>query len=135
MALSTNDKQTRPKKQQAHKILPKITENQLTAMCFQWAWNQYPKTRNCLFHIVNEGKRSARYGATQKAMGLVSGVPDFCFVWNGGVHFCELKTEKGKLSANQVNIIETWKYQGVNVEVAKSLIEFQKWFYSIYIIS
>jgi hypothetical protein len=106
----------------------KITESQLTVMCFQWAWNQYPKTRYCLFHIVNEGKRSARYGATQKAMGLLSGVPDFCFVWNGKTSFCELKTTTGKLSASQQNIIETWKHQGFDVEVIKSFEDFKLWF-------
>lgn len=108
-----------------------ISESQLTAMCFQWAWNQHPKTRYCLFHIVNEGKRSARYGAQQKAMGLLSGVPDFCLVWAGAVHFCELKTTKGKLSPNQIHIIETWKHQDINVEVCNTFEMFKCWFEKI----
>jgi len=118
--------QKEPKNKKAPVV--EITENQLTAMCFQWAWNQYPKTRFCLFHIVNEGKRSMRYGATQKAMGLLSGVPDFCFVWNGKVNFCELKTGTGRLSENQKNIINVWGGQNINVEIIKSLIEFKAWF-------
>ena len=106
----------------------KTTESQLSAMCFQWAWNQYPKTRYCLFHISNEGKRSLRYGAQQKAMGLLPGVPDFCFVWNGAAHFLELKTEKGKTSPAQENIMSKWKDQNIEVLVCNSYEDFQKWF-------
>lgn len=105
-----------------------ISESSLTAHCFQWAWNQYPKTRHCLFHIANEGKRSLRYGAQQKAMGLIAGVPDFAFIHNGITHYCELKTSTGVLSPTQHHIHKVWSENGVIVTVCNSIEAFQLWF-------
>lgn len=33
-----------------------ISELQLQAKCFQWAWNTFPETRKCLWHVTNECK-------------------------------------------------------------------------------
>ena len=51
-----------------------------------------------LYHIGNEGKRSAAQAAEAAAMGMNPGVPDLCLpVARGGYHalYIELKREKG----------------------------------------
>ncbi len=88
-----------------YKFLP--TEEEEQTMLFSWASMQkhtYPELE-LLFHIPNEGKRTAQTGARLKAAGLSSGVPDICLpVARCGYHalFIELKRQKGgTLSKNQ----------------------------------
>ena len=60
-----------------------------------------------IIHIPNEGKRSMSYGAKMKRMGLSKGFPDlFIPKPMNGAHglFIELKTDTGKISADQ----EAW---------------------------
>lgn len=55
-------------------------------------------------HIPNEGKRSARYGAQLKRMGLRRGFPDlFIPVARKGYHglFIEMKAKGGRVSPEQ----------------------------------
>ncbi len=55
-------------------------------------------------HIPNEGKRSARYGAQLKRMGMRKGFPDlFIPVARNGYHglFIEMKSKTGRLSEEQ----------------------------------
>lgn len=63
-----------------------------------------------MFHIPNEGKRTAQTGARLRAAGLSSGVPDICLpVARHGYNalFIELKRQKGgTLSANQKQWLE-----------------------------
>lgn len=83
------------------------TEDEEQQALFEWA--QYRKGRfpelETLYHIPNEGKRSAQTGARLKSMGLCAGVPDICLpVARGGYAslYIELKRIKGgKLSENQ----------------------------------
>ena len=55
-------------------------------------------------HIPNEGKRSARYGAELKRLGMRRGFPDLFFpIPNKAFHglFVEMKYGKGRLSEDQ----------------------------------
>lgn len=105
-----------------------MSELQLQATCFQWLWNIYPETRLCCWHVTNEMKpypaetpeQAAKRGcpvelaypgesgrdfsirvAKAKAAGLVSGVWDMHFVWNG-FHIWEFKVGKNTLTKEQV---------------------------------
>lgn len=77
------------------------------AMLFDWALlleNVHPALKN-MFHIVNEGKRTARTGAELKRQGLKRGVPDlFLAVPRNGKHglFIEMKAEKNKPTKDQI---------------------------------
>ena len=93
-----------------YKFLP--TEEEEQTMLFSWASMQkhtYPELE-LLFHIPNEGKRTAQTGARLRAAGLSSGVPDICLpVARHGYNalFIELKRQKGgTLSANQKQWLE-----------------------------
>lgn len=83
-------------------------------------WNKLPQTRLCLFHIPNGMFSNAREGAKFKAQGVISGVPDLVFVWNGKTHYIEVKCEKGKLSENQKALHQKWSEQGVSVNVMRT---------------
>ena len=83
-------------------------------------WNKLPQTRLCLFHVPNGMFSNAREGAKFKAQGVISGVPDLVFVWNGKTHYIEVKCEKGKLSENQKALHQKWSEQGVSVNVMRT---------------
>ena len=54
------------------------------------------------FHPANGGHRSKAAGALFKAMGVIAGVADFVFIFNGGkVVFVELKAGKGGQTDSQ----------------------------------
>ena len=56
-------------------------------------------------HVPNEGKRHQIVAAIMKAMGMISGTPDYFFIWPGGAGVIELKFGDNKLTDNQ------WHYQ------------------------
>lgn len=87
-------------------------EDQEQIALFEWAnlmAIKYPELR-LLYHIPNEGRRSAREGARLKAMGLKAGVPDLCLpVARGGFHalYIELKAPKnGRTTEHQREWLE-----------------------------
>lgn len=84
----------------------RIEDNEQMTL-FEWAKRmqaRYPELR-LLYHIPNEGRRTAREGARLKAMGLKSGVPDLCLpVARGAFHalYIELKAPKnGRITEHQ----------------------------------
>ena len=85
-----------------------------------YIWNTMPETRLCLFHVPNGMFTNAREGAKFKAQGVIAGVPDLVFVWNGKTHYIEVKTEKGRLSEQQKALHQKWAEQGVVVVVCRS---------------
>lgn len=102
-----------------------MSEKQLQAKCFQWFWNTYPKYRGLLFHIPNGGFRNEIEANQLKAQGVVSGIPDLCFLWDGNAYFFELKAEKGHLSESQINIHEQFAKQGFYVQIIRDFESFK----------
>ena len=90
---------------------------------FEWArWQigKYPELEY-MFHIPNEGKRSARAGADLKRQGLKSGVPDiFLPVPRGEYHglFIELKYGKNKATKVQALWLDRLKSLGYQAVVS-----------------
>jgi len=78
----------------------RMSENKLQAECYQWAYNTFPEVRGLLYHNFNNPKNAIQ-GAQLKAVGLVKGVADLTFLWQGQAYFFELKTETGKQSKDQ----------------------------------
>lgn len=78
---------------------------------FQWAAvaaGKHPELR-LLYHVPNEGKRSARQGAKMRAEGLRAGVPDICLpVPRGGYSalYIELKAGRNKPTPDQLAWLE-----------------------------
>lgn len=97
-----------------------LSESKIQQVAIMEIWNKLPQTRLCLFHVPNGMFSNAREGAKFKAQGVISGVPDLVFVWNGKTHYIEVKCEKGKLSENQKALHQKWMEQGVSVNVMRS---------------
>ena len=101
------------------------SEIRIQAAAFQWAWNTYPATRRCLFHVPNGGSRNIKEGMQLKASGVVPGIPDMVFVWKGRAYGFEFKTPVGVLSSAQREVHAIWNGQGIPVVVVRSVEEFQ----------
>ena len=87
----------------------------------KWAESKYPELE-AIYHVPNEGKRSARAGGKLKEMGLKPGVPDICLpVPKAG--FCglyiELKRIGGKPTPEQVSWLELLDAYGHCVAVCQ----------------
>jgi len=102
-----------------------ISEERLQADCYQWFHNSFPNLRGLLWHVPNGGQRSASEANKFKAIGLVPGVCDLHFYYQGKMYFIELKIEAGRLSPNQINWIEAISNQGGEVIVIRDLYTFQ----------
>jgi hypothetical protein len=96
------------------------TESKIQQEAIMYIWNTLPETRLCLFHVPNGMFTNAREGAKFKAQGVIAGVPDLVFVWNGKTHYIEVKTEKGRLSEQQKALHQKWAEQGVEVKVCRT---------------
>ncbi len=107
------------------------SEIQIQTEMFQWAWNTYPQTRRLLFHVPNGGNRSAREGVQFKASGVIAGVPDLLFIWNGQTYGFEVKTLNGTVSKVQSDLHSIWEANGISVKVVRELWEFQVHFKAI----
>ena len=102
------------------------SEIRLQADCFQWSWNEMPMTRRLLFHVPNGGFRSAVEAGQLKASGVIAGIPDLLFIWKGRTYAFELKTEIGRLSAQQVEVHKAWAAQGVIVVIIRDIESFKR---------
>lgn len=107
------------------------SEDQLQASCFQWAWNQYPQTRLCLAAVPNGGSRHRMEAAKLKATGVIAGVHDLFFYWNGQLYWFELKVGYNKQSKEQKEFGEAMKKQGAICYEIRSLEQFQQIFINI----
>lgn len=107
---------------------PKTTEAQEQKSLIEWAkWQEkkYPELK-MLMHVPNEGKRSKRYGAELKRMGLKAGFPDLgLFVPrnNKSGLFLEMKVGRNKCTDNQKKWIRALMEQGYEVKVCYSCEE------------
>ncbi len=97
------------------------TAEQVTV--FDWAalnLNKYPELK-FMYHVANEGKRSARYGAELKRMGLKKGVPDICLPCaRGGYHglYIEMKVGDNTPTQDQKDFLEFLRSQNYVAIVA-----------------
>lgn len=110
------------------------TEECEQIVLFRWAEfsvGQYPELE-LLYHIPNEGKRSAVTGARLKAQGLKSGVPDVCLPTAHGGYiglYIEMKVKPNKPTENQKRWLRALREAGHMVAVcygfeeARNLIE------------
>lgn len=79
-------------------------ESQIQIACVTWFRYQYPKLEKLLIAVPNGGFRNAIEAKIMKAEGVISGVSDLILLISKKGFGClciEMKTEKGKQSANQ----------------------------------
>lgn len=102
---------------------------------FQIATNRFinfnfPELRHFYFHIPNESATSDLMRLKLHAMGILPGVPDFCFLlpftW-----FLELKLPNGKLSPKQLSLHQLWNSKNISVFTAYNQNDVIKIIYDI----
>ena len=94
-------------------------EAQLSRTLFEWL--QIAKPRCIYTAVPNGGHRNVIEAANFKRQGVIAGAGDWVFTWDLGSGWIELKTDKGKLNANQEAFRDTCQRLGVKYEVARSL--------------
>jgi hypothetical protein len=108
---------------------PVPTESNEQQTLFEWARRmegKWPELR-MMYHIPNEGRRTARNGARLKAEGLKSGVPDICLPVPRGEHhglYIELKRRKNaRVTPEQMEWIEGLVAQGYVAAICRGCDE------------
>lgn len=71
------------------------------------------------------GKMTPESAGLRKARGVKRGLPDFIILFKSGLIGIELKSDKGRLSPEQVEIGERWMSLGHGIAVARSLEDVQ----------
>lgn len=109
------------------------TEDHFTATTNTWINHNYESLRRYYYHIPNESESSRHHvkgifnSADQHrmklyAMGVLPGVPDFCFVWP--YHwYMELKLPNGFLSPAQKSLHAHWKDKHIIIHTAYNPIQ------------
>lgn len=100
------------------------SEAKIQSDCVTWLRNSHPGTHGLFFSITNNSEHVVR-GAGRKALGMIAGVADTCFLWRGMAYFIEFKTESGKQSLSQVRWAEIANKAGFSYSVVRSLAEFK----------
>lgn len=104
-----------------------MTEDQLQAACFQWAWNNYPELHYCMWHVPN-GKRRTRVEAAQlQAMGVIPGVWDVHIYYTNQLHIVEFKVGANDLTAGQVRFGQRVGEQGARRLIIHDAKDAPKW--------
>lgn len=101
------------------------SEHKIQAQCYQFFHNSYPEYRGLLFHVNNKAKNIIE-GNKMKALGVVSGIPDLVFVFDGKPFGIEMKTEIGTLSPSQKDIHAKWTKNGAKIYICRSFVQFQE---------
>lgn len=105
-----------------------MTEDQLQAACFQWAWNNYPQTRRLLWAVPNGGSRDVREGLKLRACGVIPGVWDMHLFYHGKLTVFELKVGRNQQSPQQVAWGVLVATHGATCFEIRTLEEFQRAF-------
>lgn len=74
-------------------------------------------------HIPNEGKRHRFVALLLKAVGMISGTPDYFFIWPNGGGVIEIKVGKGRLTENQMDYRQWCSDLGISHSVCRSVQE------------
>ena len=102
----------------------KISEAKIQSTCVIWLWNEHPETRGCFFSVTNNSEHVVR-AANRKALGLVAGVSDCIFIWDGKTYGIEFKTEIGRQSPRQEWWQQAIENQGAKYYIVRSFDEFK----------
>ena len=73
------------------------------------------------FHVPNGGRRSPVEAAIFNGLGVRAGVSDLILLHDGRAFALELKTERGRPTAAQVNFISEFRGAGGEATIANSL--------------
>jgi hypothetical protein len=78
----------------------KRSEQAIQQFCVNWFNNRYPKFRGLLCYNLNNSKNKVT-GAINQSLGLVKGRSDLVFYYCSKAYMIELKTDRGRQTAEQ----------------------------------
>lgn len=112
--------------------MPKVTETQIQQAIYDW-WKWHCKKYHLPVIAFNHPPNETIYkiAAKEKSMGVQTGAPDiFLAVPAGGYHgmFVELKTKKGRATAEQVEYIKMAREMGYKAEICHGYEEAERVF-------
>ena len=85
-----------------------------------------------VFAIPNASRRTTRGFASNAVPGLMPGIPDLCIVMSAGrCAFAEIKTELGKLSKAQADMLDRMDDMSVPYAIVRSLQDMQDFLYRL----
>ncbi|MBB6109745.1 VRR-NUC domain-containing protein [Mucilaginibacter lappiensis] len=82
--------------------------------------NKFPETYGCLYHVPNGGLRDKRTASILKGQGVVPGIPDLHFIWEGKIYLIEVKDHDGPISSEQKLIHAQHKVHGLDTYVFRT---------------
>jgi hypothetical protein len=101
-----------------------MNEIQLQSKAFVNIWNTRPDLKYRVFAINNNSQNGIK-GAMNKAMGVVAGVADMCYLRpEGKVVWIEWKTEIGKQSKEQKEFEKVCQELGHEYKIVRNEDEF-----------
>ena len=101
-----------------------MSEASIQSKAFQNLWNSRPDLRGRVFAINNNSANGIK-GAMNKAMGVVAGVADMCYLKpEGQTVWIEWKTESGRQSPEQVKFQQLCLSLGHEYHIVRSEQEF-----------
>ena len=104
----------------------KHLESDLQIACVKWFRLQYGN--KLLFAIPNGEKRNVITATILKRQGVLSGIPDLFLAEPNKIYsglFIEMKSDKGKLTRNQTDMIFMLKQNNYDVAVCNSFESFK----------
>lgn len=80
--------------------------------------------KDCVFfHVPNGEERNVRAAIRLKKAGVMAGIPDLVFVYQGTVIFIEMKAGKGGETASQKAMFPRLEHAGFPVSICRSIAE------------
>lgn len=101
--------------------IPIQSESALQSSIVLYMRNELKVQRGLFFSIPNDGAFTNRFLST----GMVSGMPDLCFLVRGTIVFFELKTLTGRLSQKQDLVHKNLREAGYEVHVVRNFEDFK----------
>lgn len=79
-----------------------VTEDQLQAIFWEWAWNTYPQFRRHMWAVCNGLPLPPILANKAKSTGLLAGVWDLHVFYKGKFHIIETKIGNNQLTIDRV---------------------------------
>ncbi|QDH17430.1 VRR-NUC domain-containing protein [Swingsia samuiensis] len=95
------------------------TEDRLHASV--WRFLNYSLPTDALAMSIENRNNGRQEGARRKARGCLAGTPDMMVLWNGRMHFIELKTSDGKIHSSQRILFPILERTGHPVAICRSV--------------
>lgn len=105
-------------------------ESVIQSACVFWLRNMHPETHGCFF-CVNNNAAHAASGVKNKSMGVIAGVSDCLFYWDGQLYCIEFKAANGRQRDEQKKWEGQMKKQGAEYHIIRNLIDFKELIESI----